>query len=546
MPAAHRSGHWLSTSPKSEEEFVLEVRDGVVQPDPDGGVTSIVVVDRHKASSRVGKGFVSKLYLKRGPSPRPCRMTRTIWMVIGASHDDMALAANRSIANDGGYAIVIDREVVFEMPLPIAGLMSNEPLEVMAARTREMVDIIHNKLGAPEMKKVLLRMNGISLPNIPDYGFTDFGMMATRDLVSLDLYRRRRRRAHPAGRMPARCIASSFRPDWSLDMKPTTLTALLATGLAALAFAPSARAADNVSCCSTGHRAALPPWYYGIKNGCFPDQGINLTVERGYGGGDTVTKIAAGAGDFGTADLSSIMLAQLPERQRQGEGDHADVFGLSHLDSACSTRQRHHQGRRSGRQDGRGSARQFRHQDLCRWPSSRPAPTSSSPRWKVKTVDFSTLTGLLLQGKVDAITTYSTSAMIIQNAAEKVGKKVDVINFAADLGVYSNSILASDKTIETKPDLVKRFEAASKCAFEKTRDNIPDAVAAMNAAVGGMNESLHQAIAKASLALVFDNANYKAAGFGWNPEGVKKTLDVAERAQGLDVKVDPMSFVVSK
>jgi adenine deaminase len=174
------------TSPKSEEEFVLAVKDGVVQPDPQQGVSSIVVVDRHKASSRVGKGFVSKFYLKRGAIASTVSHDAHNLMVVGADHDDMVVAANRAIANDGGYAIVIDGEVIFELPLPIAGLMSEEPLEVMAERTREMVDIIHKKLGAPEMKKVLLRMNGVSLPNIPNYGFTDFGMMATHDLVTLD------------------------------------------------------------------------------------------------------------------------------------------------------------------------------------------------------------------------------------------------------------------------------------------------------------------------------------------------------------------------
>ena len=174
------------TSPKSEEEFILDVVDGVVEPDPEQGVSSIVVVDRHKGSSRIGKGFVSKLFLHRGAIASTVSHDAHNLMVIGASHEDMAIAANRVIANNGGYALVLDGEVIFELPLPVAGLMSEEPLEVMAERTREMVQIIFETLGAPRMKKVLLRMNGLSLPNIPNYGFTDFGMMATRELVSLD------------------------------------------------------------------------------------------------------------------------------------------------------------------------------------------------------------------------------------------------------------------------------------------------------------------------------------------------------------------------
>lgn len=173
------------TSPKTEEEFILDVVDGVVAPDPAQGVSSIVVVDRHKASQRVGKGFVSKFFLQRGGIASTVSHDAHNLMVIGANHDDMALAANRVIENNGGYALALDGEIIFEMPLPIAGLMSEDPLEVVAERTNTMIDMIFDTLGAPQMKKVLLRMNGLSLPNIPNYGFTDFGMMATKDLVSL-------------------------------------------------------------------------------------------------------------------------------------------------------------------------------------------------------------------------------------------------------------------------------------------------------------------------------------------------------------------------
>ncbi len=66
------------------------------------------------------------------------------------------------------------------------GAMPAGSLEEVAAWTREMVEILSERLGAPRMQKVLLRMNGLSLPNIPNYGFTDFGMMSTNDLVTLE------------------------------------------------------------------------------------------------------------------------------------------------------------------------------------------------------------------------------------------------------------------------------------------------------------------------------------------------------------------------
>lgn len=174
------------TAPKSEEEFTLPIVEGRVMPEARQGVSSIVVIDRHKASGRIGKGFVSKLFVERGAVACTVSHDAHNLMVIGASHDDMAIAANRCIENGGGYAVALDGKILFELALPVAGLMSEEPLEVVAEETRKLVAILHETLGCPPMNRVLLRMNGLSLPNIPNYGFTDFGMISTTDLIVLE------------------------------------------------------------------------------------------------------------------------------------------------------------------------------------------------------------------------------------------------------------------------------------------------------------------------------------------------------------------------
>ncbi len=174
------------TTPKSEEEFVLAVDQGVVLADPGQGVSSIVVIDRHKASERIGKGFVSHVFVQRGAIASTVSHDAHNLMVIGASHSDMAVAANRSIANRGGYVLVLDGEVLYEIPLPVAGLMSEDPLELVAERIRKLVEMLSERLGCPRLDKVLLRVNFLSLPNIPDYGFTDYGMMSTSELITLE------------------------------------------------------------------------------------------------------------------------------------------------------------------------------------------------------------------------------------------------------------------------------------------------------------------------------------------------------------------------
>src|SRR5690606_19245955 len=121
--------------------------------DAQQGVSAIVVIDRHKASGRIGKGFVSRLFLQRGAIACTVSHDAHNLMVIGASHDDMAIAANHCIANGGGYVVALDGEVLFELPLPVAGLMSEEPLDLVAEETRKLVAIIHDRLGCPPMNR---------------------------------------------------------------------------------------------------------------------------------------------------------------------------------------------------------------------------------------------------------------------------------------------------------------------------------------------------------------------------------------------------------
>jgi adenine deaminase len=175
-----------ATTPKSEREFVLPVEAGVVLPDAEQDVSSIVVVERHKASGRLGKGFVTSLFVKRGAIASTVSHDAHNLMVIGADHEDMAIAANSVIEAGGGYAVVVDGEVVFRLQLPVAGLMSEEPIEMVAEQTRRLVDIMINRLGCPPVEKLLARMNMLSLPNIPNFGFTDHGMIFTQSMAAVN------------------------------------------------------------------------------------------------------------------------------------------------------------------------------------------------------------------------------------------------------------------------------------------------------------------------------------------------------------------------
>jgi adenine deaminase len=169
-------------TPKSVETFHLPEKDGLIVPDPEQGVSSIIVIDRHTASGRSGKGFVSGLYVKRGAFASTVAHDAHNLLIIGANHHDMAIAANRAVANGGGYVIVCDGEIITELPLPVAGLMSLDPIDTVAASARRLIRAMHDSLGAPDIDQVLHMINFLPLPNIPNNGFTDFGLIATNTM----------------------------------------------------------------------------------------------------------------------------------------------------------------------------------------------------------------------------------------------------------------------------------------------------------------------------------------------------------------------------
>jgi adenine deaminase len=173
---------------KLSDTVTLSVRDRVVLPDPGQSISSIITVDRHKASRRIGRGFVSGFFVQRGAFASTVSHDAHNLTVIGASFEDMTIAANRSVHNGGGYVIVLDGEVLFEMPLPIAGLMSDKPLAEVAAQARDLKEMLHERLGVPRVHdEVLHQINFMALPNIPDFGFTDFGLIASDSLQVMDV-----------------------------------------------------------------------------------------------------------------------------------------------------------------------------------------------------------------------------------------------------------------------------------------------------------------------------------------------------------------------
>jgi adenine deaminase len=176
----------ITDAPKRQEEVELPVVNGVVQPSAQRGFSALAMVERHKRTGSIGKAFVGGLTLRRGAIASTVSHDAHNILTVGADFQDMATAVNRLAEIQGGYVIVVDGHVVFEVPLPIGGLMSEEPVEWMAQKIEEFEAILTNQLGCPPASQIMMRFNGLSLSNSASCGFSDKGLISSREMTLLD------------------------------------------------------------------------------------------------------------------------------------------------------------------------------------------------------------------------------------------------------------------------------------------------------------------------------------------------------------------------
>jgi len=114
----------------------LLVRDGRAVADPARDLVKLAVVERHLATGRIGLGFLSGSGLRRGALASSVAHDAHNLVIAGVDDEDMAFAVARLAEVGGGIAVVESDRVVAECPLPVAGLLSDQPLDVVVAQSR--------------------------------------------------------------------------------------------------------------------------------------------------------------------------------------------------------------------------------------------------------------------------------------------------------------------------------------------------------------------------------------------------------------------------
>jgi len=154
------------------------IRDGEVVADPDRDLLKLVVVERHRATGRVGVGLVRGFGLKRGAIGSSIAHDAHNIVVAGVDDDDILRAIEAIVSMKGGLVAVVDREVKARLPLPVAGILSPEPLE-QVAEEYEAVERVARELGSTVPAPFAL-LSFMALSVIPEARVTDQGLVVLR------------------------------------------------------------------------------------------------------------------------------------------------------------------------------------------------------------------------------------------------------------------------------------------------------------------------------------------------------------------------------
>lgn len=159
------------------DEWITEIdfsRENGIDVERD--ILKLAVIERHLNTGHKGLGFISGAGLKKGAIASSVAHDAHNLIVIGTNDRDMAIAANRIRSLGGGNAVVADGELIAEMPLPEAGLMSDLSAAETAAQN-EAVRLAVHALGASDEIEPFMNMAFLSLPVIPYIKMTTLGLV---------------------------------------------------------------------------------------------------------------------------------------------------------------------------------------------------------------------------------------------------------------------------------------------------------------------------------------------------------------------------------
>jgi adenine deaminase len=153
----------------------VKAKEGVISPNVEEDILKLVVVERHKASGNIGLGLVKGFGLKRGALASSIAHDSHNIVAVGTNDPDIFTAVKEIEKLQGGLVVCVDGKILAALPLPIAGLLSPEPLEAVVKKFEKVEKTALGLGNIPPAPFALLSF--VALPVIPELRLTDMGLV---------------------------------------------------------------------------------------------------------------------------------------------------------------------------------------------------------------------------------------------------------------------------------------------------------------------------------------------------------------------------------
>lgn len=323
-------------------------------------------------------------------------------------------------------------------------------------------------------------------------------------------------------------------------MKSFKRTALAAVA-AGLLSVSTASAADSVKVTlgwlPGGDRAHF---YVAKQEGFYAAENLDVQIFPGKGSTDAMTKVATGVSDFGETGFDALL----------GAAVSSDV----QLVGVMAIMNKPPDGLITTSTSGIKTLADLAGKKIATSPF-----TSSNQSWPallrkagvnpdsvtLLKVDPATMAPLLASGQVDGVIQFVTNSPLTAGVLQQAGKTIVAIPWA-DYGMvgYSNTLVASKKTLETRRDMVVRFVRATQKGLAVMETDPARAAAAFKASVPEGNAEVAEKVIKATLPVIFNDKSKKDGLGVLTEQGVRETWDrVAGELNVPKDKIDPMKYV---
>jgi len=162
------------------------VKSGQAVSDPSKDLLKMAVVERHGKSGNIGLGFVKGFGLKRGALASSVAHDSHNIIIVGATDADMHVALQAVVRMGGGLAAASDQDVLARLALPLAGLMSFEPVIDVRQQLDGLIGIAH-QMGCT-LSDPFMTLSFLALPVIPALKLTDQGLIDVNKFEVVPLF----------------------------------------------------------------------------------------------------------------------------------------------------------------------------------------------------------------------------------------------------------------------------------------------------------------------------------------------------------------------